>query len=370
MSALNRNLLWLLGAALFIVVGWYFADILAYILIAWVLSMLGQPLLEFFRKRVRIGRFQLGPAGAAMLTIISFYAILTGILMAFVPTLAQQASNLANTDFNALGEKWKGAFLNFDIQMHAIGLLQPGESLATKTQELLSNWFRPTMVGGFLGSFLNTAGNVVVTFASVTFILFFFLKEKNLFFGILRAFVPDEQEPKVQHAVEESSGMLARYFGGLAAQLTVFSLVLSALLWIFGVKNALLIGAFGGLFNIIPYVGPIIGMVFGVFITASSNLDLELALMMPMLLKVAIAFMATQFLDNNFTGPMIFSKSVQAHPLEIFIVTLVAAKLGGVIGMVVGIPVYTVLRVIARTFFGEFKVVKHLTGHLDEQEKS
>ncbi len=164
--------------------------------------------------------------------------------------------------------------------------------------------------------------------------------------------------------------MLSRYFGGLAAQLTVFSLVLSFLLWILGVKNALLIGAFGGLFNIVPYVGPIIGMVFGVFITASSNLDMDLGQLLPMLLKVAASFMATQFLDNNFTGPMIFSKSVQAHPLEIFIVTLVAAKLGGVIGMVIGIPVYTVLRVIARTFFSEFKVVKHLTGRMDEQEKS
>ena len=62
---------------------------------------------------------------------------------------------------------------------------------------------------------------------------------------------------------------------------------------------------------------------------------------------------------------MIFSKSVMAHPLEIFIVTLVAAKLGGVIGMVVGIPAYTVLRVIARTFFSEFKLVQRLMGHLE-----
>jgi predicted PurR-regulated permease PerM len=76
------------------------------------------------------------------------------------------------------------------------------------------------------------------------------------------------------------------------------------------------------------------------------------------------AFMVTQFIDNNFTGPMIFSKSVQAHPLEIFIVTLVAAKLGGIVGMIIGIPAYTVLRVIGRTFFSEFKLVQKLTGHL------
>ena len=369
MSTLNRNLLWLLGTVAFLTVAWYFSDILAYILIAWVLSMLGRPLLEFYQKRIRIGRFNMGPVSATLLTIFSFYAILIAILMVFVPTMVAQARNLASVDYNALGEKWKGAFLNLDIQMHYIGLLQPGESLATKVQELLSTWFKPTMVGDFLGSFISTAGNVVVTFASVSFILFFFLKEKNLFLEIIHTFVPDKMEAKVQHALEESSEALGRYFIGLMLQLAVFSVILTTLLWILGIPNALLIGAFGGLFNIIPYIGPIIGMVFGAFITASSSLDLELVQMMPLLLKVAGAFMLTQFIDNNFTGPMIFSKSVQAHPLEIFIVTLVAAKLGGVVGMVIGIPTYTLLRVIARTFFSEFKVVQRLTEHLDEEEK-
>jgi predicted PurR-regulated permease PerM len=57
---------------------------------------------------------------------------------------------------------------------------------------------------------------------------------------------------------------------------------------------------------------------------------------------------------------------VKAHPLEIFIVTLMAAEVGGVLGMIVGIPVYTVARVIARTFFSQLKVVQRLTDHLEE----
>lgn len=370
MSALNRNLLWLAGAAVFLAIGWYFSDIVGYILIAWVLSMLGQPIMAFYQKYLRVGRFSAGPISATLLTILSFYLILFGALLMFVPTIVTQARNLASVDYNALGEKWKGPFLNLDIQLHYIGLLRPGESLATKLQELLSDWFKPTFLGDFLGSFLTTAGSVVVTFASVTFILFFFLKEKNLFVNMLHTLLPTELEQKVQHVVEDSSAMLTRYFGGLAIQLAVFSVVLSILLWILGVSNALLIGVFGGLFNIIPYVGPIIGMVFGLFITTSSHLDLEFALLIPLLVKVAAAFMLTQLMDNNFTGPMIFSKSVQAHPLEIFLVTLVAAKLGGVIGMVIGIPTYTVLRVLARTFFSEFKVVQRLTQHLEGEEKT
>ena len=369
MSALNRNLLWLLGAAVLIAVGYYFADIVTYILIAWVFSMLGRPIMIFLQRRVRIGRYHLGPTGASILTILTFYGVLFGILMIFVPTIVGQARNLSTVDYEALGEKLKGPFFHLDQQLHQIGLLSPGESLATKVQEFLSTWFKPTLVGDFLGSFLSTAGNVMVTFASVTFILFFFLKENNLFLEILHALVPNELEPKVRHAVQKSSEMLVRYFGGLVTQLFIFSLVVTLLMWFLGVDNALLIGAFGGLFNVIPYVGPILGIAFGAFITISSSLDMEFALVLPMLLKMAGAFMVTQFIDNNFVGPMIFSKSLQAHPLEIFIVTLVAAKLGGILGMVLGIPVYTVLRVIAGTFFSEFKLVQRWTGGLDKEKE-
>ena len=367
MNFLTRNIFWILGLSALALAVYYFSDIVAFLLIAWVLSMLGRPILIFYRKHVGIGRFRLGASGAAMLTILTFYAFLTGVLLIFVPTIVAQARNLSNVDYTALGEKLRPMFTNLDIQLHQIGLLDAGESLSMKTQEALSNWFKPTLVGDFIGRILGVAGNVVVTFASVTFILFFFLQDHRLFMNIIHAMVPDAQEKKVHTALNESSTVLTGYFKGLLIQLSVFSLVATLILWLFGVKNALLIGAFGGVFNVIPYIGPILGMVFGAFITVSSNLDADLALILPMLVKVIVTFIIVQALDNNFVGPMIMSKSVQAHPLEIFIIVLAAAKLGGVVGMVVGIPVFTILRVIARNFFSEFKVVQRLTGKLEEE---
>jgi len=71
--------------------------------------------------------------------------------------------------------------------------------------------------------------------------------------------------------------------------------------------------------------------------------------------------MVMQLLDNFILQPNIFSKSVKAHPLEIFIVVLMGAKIGGIIGMVVAIPIYTVLRVLAKVFLSEFKVVQSIT---------
>lgn len=368
MNALQRNGLWIAGLALLAAVFYYFSDIVTYLLLAWVLSMLGRPLMVFFQRRLRVGRFRLGTDAAALLTIFVFYGALVGLMLIFVPTIVAQARNLAAVDYQALGEKLKAPFGYWDMQLHQMGLLNTGESLATKSQELAGKWFKPALVGDFLNAFLSTAGNIVVTLTAVTFILFFFLKDNNLFIDILHAFVPNNLESKVRLAVQESSQMLTRYFTGLIIQVMAFALCVTVILWAFGVPNALLIGVFGGIFNIIPYIGPILGCLFGCFITLSSSIDAnaDLYLLVPPLLQVLAAFMGTQFIDNNFLGPMIFSNSIKAHPLEIFIVTLIAAKLGGVVGMVVGIPVYTVLRVIARVFFSKFKVVQRLTEHLDE----
>lgn len=366
MNFLNRNIYWILGLILLASVMYYFSDIVSYILIAWVFSMLGRPILMFYRKHISIGRFRLGPTVAAILTILTFYAMLVGVIMLFVPTLVSQARNLAAVDFQALGDKMRPAFFNFDLQLHQVGILSPDESLAMKTQEALTSWFKPTLVGDFLGAFLGVAGNVAVTFASVTFILFFFLQDSRLFNDILQSIIPEKQKQKVHTVVVESADLLTRYLQGLLLQLVAFSLLATAILWLFGVKNAVLIGSFGGLFNIIPYLGPILGMIFGLFITVSSNLDADFALMLPMLLKVAATFIVVQVIDNNLVGPLIMSKSVQAHPLEIFLVTLAAAKIGGVVGMIIGIPVYTLLRVIARIFLSQFKIVQDLTGRMEE----
>jgi predicted PurR-regulated permease PerM len=156
--------------------------------------------------------------------------------------------------------------------------------------------------------------------------------------------------------------MLTRYFGGILIQMTIITAFVSVLLGLFGIQNALLIGFFAALINVIPYVGPLIGATFGLIITISSNLDLEFyTQMLPMLVKVVAVFGAMQLLDNFMLQPWIFSNSVLAHPLEIFIVILMGAQLNGIGGMVLAIPVYTVLRVIAGVFLSKFKIVQKMT---------
>jgi predicted PurR-regulated permease PerM len=153
-------------------------------------------------------------------------------------------------------------------------------------------------------------------------------------------------------------------------QITLITIIVTVSLNLLGVNNALLIGIFAALINVIPYLGPLIGAAFGIMITVSSNLDLSFYNeMLPMLLKVMGVFATMQLLDNFIFQPFIFSTSVRAHPLEIFLVILIGAQIQGITGMVLAIPTYTVIRVVAREFLNKFEIVQHITSRMGREVK-
>jgi predicted PurR-regulated permease PerM len=130
-------------------------------------------------------------------------------------------------------------------------------------------------------------------------------------------------------------------------------------MWIVGVDYPLLMGLLFGFLNLVPYVGPLIAAAIGVVIAVSTNLYLDVySALLPMVVKVLAVYGTVQFIDNWFLSNYIFSKSMEAHPLEIFIVILVSATLGGVVGMMVAIPVYSVLRIVGRAFWLNMKKIQ------------
>ncbi|MFT4534256.1 MAG: putative PurR-regulated permease PerM [Saprospiraceae bacterium] len=426
----NRYLLAIIPLAIVGLIIYNFSDIVTYVLVGWVVSMIGAPVVVFLRK-------YLGKGLAAGITLMGFVLILVVLTSIFIPPISKQARQLAGIDYTALiksleepigdWEKWatdKGflapieedanitvpqsnhkfihtEILDIDsllasksvndstIRNENITLLIKidGSDLQKNIQKELEperltffeqaktnlyEFLNPSIIPQLFKSVVGTLGNFLIGLMSVLFISFFFLKEQGLFNTILSGVVPDKHEKKVFQAVTESSTMLIRYFIGVLAQVTVITLFVTIALSILGVKNALLIGFFAALMNIIPYVGPIIGAAFATIITISSNLEMpfypvegtDQQVLLYLLIKVFIVFGIMQFLDNFILQPNIFSKSVKAHPLEIFIVVLAGANIGGVVGMVLAIPAYTVVRVIAKVFLSEFKVVQSLTKGL------
>jgi predicted PurR-regulated permease PerM len=234
-----------------------------------------------------------------------------------------------------------------------------------KLKENLMYFLNPARLQGVFTSTVSAFGSILIGVMSVLFISFFFLREQGLFTSMIVSAVPRGYEEKTQLVLDQLNNLLVRYFIGILGQMTVITVFVSLVLSLLGFENALLIGFFAALMNVIPYLGPILGATFGVIITISSYLEVGFYdELLPKLVTILGVFGAMQLLDNLVLQPNIFSKSVKAHPLEIFIVVLTGAKLGGILGMVLAIPLYTVIRVIAKVFLSEFKIVENLTKNL------
>ena len=117
-----------------------------------------------------------------------------------------------------------------------------------------------------------------------------------------------------------------------------------------------------------PNKGDIIGIVFGIILKLGTGAGLDVNIWVFALIILAI-MLAAQLIDNFIYQPLIYSTSIKAHPLEIFIVLLMAGHIGGIVGMLVAIPAYTVVRVIAIRFFYRFKPIQRLVPDLAEEDK-
>jgi len=362
---INNMTRYIIAALTILIIGlivWWFADIVAYMVIAWILSLLGGPFMRLF-QRIRIGRFRVGGNVAAVMTLLSFALIISIIVSLFVPLVLQQARNLADVDAAALAQGLEGFWQPINKTLVERGLIEPSnESISEYIRTRLVSNFSPTQVTDIFSAIIGFTGNLFIAVFSIIFITFFFLKEDGLFMRMLLILTPNEYQSQVTNVIERIVKLLTRYFGGILFQITIITVFVSTLLGVLQIENAVLIAFFAAIINVIPYVGPSIGAIFGVFIAVSSNLDAEFStVIVPMVTKVAIVFALMQMLDNFILQPFIFSNSVMAHPLEIFIIILVGAKLGGILGMVLAIPVYTILRVIGSVFLSEFKIVQKLT---------
>ena len=144
--------------------------------------------------------------------------------------------------------------------------------------------------------------------------------------------------------------LLARYFTGILSESLLLTIAVTLVMMAFGMKaaDAGFIGLIMGVMNVVPYAGPLIGGVVSVFVGIVSPIE-------------GMSVGHTAFVIDFILQPTLYSERVKAHPLEIFLVILIAGSLAGILGMLLAIPSYTVLRVFAKEFFSQFRLVRKLT---------
>ena len=352
-NGIIRAVLQLTGLCILIWLLLQIKTLLIYMLIAGIVSLIGRPINQFLT-----GRLKLKNVLATSITIVFLLWVLVSIFSLFVPLLIQQGENLSLLEVNEL----KG---NIETLIQEIGLYFNLDNSFWQQQFSVDNLFQNINLGllpELLNQTLELLGGFTIGLFSVVFILFFFLKDSHLQERIILALVNDKVTNRVEKSIEKTKGLLSRYFLGLLLQISILLIIYSIVLAIFDVQNAFIIAFLCALLNLIPYLGPIIGGLLMLLLTMSSFIGADFSsVILPKTSYVMIGFIVGQLVDNFFSQPFIFSNSVKSHPLEIFIVILASGTLLGPVGMIIAIPLYTTIKVIAQEFLAENKIVKSLT---------
>lgn len=364
-----RNIIMLIALVLSGLFMWYFFRIVLYIIIALVLSILGQPIADFLH-RLHFRKYNLPHGWAAFITLLLIIGFFTGFISFFFPLLTSQAAFLSELDVASITRGLEEPLSRLELSLREWTLLNPGETIGSKiVAELVSiaTFDRFSLI---FNSLINFIVEVFFGFLAISFITFFFLKEKHLFSNMFVFFTPGPHKEEAREILSESKVLLRRYFLGLISDLTAVFILISLCMWVIGLPNALVIGFFAGILNIIPYVGPIIATFIGVFLGISVNLHMDFySQMLPMMLAIAGSFIIVNTIDIGVLQPVIYSKSVKAHPLEIFIVFMIAGMIAGVFGMIIAIPTYSVLRIFVRQFMAKSKLIKGLRDEFNNPDQ-
>lgn len=356
------------GAAIILGICWFFRDIITYILAAVVVSLIAKPLVKILKK-VRIkGRH----APDWLLAVLSLILVLACFFTFAYVVVPIAGGIIKNISFGSLETALKTmsvplADLN-SFLIRTFPRLGEGFRLEVAIVQELQNLFNLSQFSSLIGSAASFFTNLAIGLFSVVFIGFFFIKDDGLFTEIVCALVPDRYEKTTEKAISDIGHLLSRYFIGVLVEILGVALINFlglSLIARLGVNAALGIAVITGIFNVIPYVGPFVGIVtgtaLGLIIKYSSltSLGLDVSFWAFTAILIAILYF-TQLVDNFVYQPLIYSTSIKAKPLEIFIVLLVVGYIGGPLAMIIAIPSYTVVRVIAFRFFGHVKAIKRL----------
>ena len=363
MNSVQKNILWVVSIVAMCLGVWYFRNIVLYMLVAAVINIVVSPITTRLCK-IHIRQHYLPRWAASLVSLLLFGCVVGGIFFSLIPLVFLKLNELSNIDIKQLAASIDQPVRHLqEIAISKLGLhadFSITAALLTTLKEVLNLG----TLNQVLSSAVSMVGGTMIAAFSIAFISFFFIKEENLFRNIVLVLSPRKYEENIRRALESISTLLKRYFTGILIESSIMFTFVSVVLLLFGMSssNALFTGTVVGVLNVIPYIGPMIGWFIGVIMGVLSPIDAMTTI--EMIAIVGGTIMTAQLVDNIVLQPVLYSNSVHAHPLEIFLVILIAGNLGGVLGMLFAIPMYNVARVFAKEFFNNIRVVQKLTENM------
>ena len=325
--------------------------VIIYFIVAAIISLIGRPIVIFLEQKLKFRKLF-----AALFTLLFLVGLIFGLISLIIPLIVKQGESLSLLNLKALESNFNQLMIEISNYFNLDGLS------GSRNLNSLLNIENLEAIPNFLNYLLSLLGSFTVGLFSVMFISFFLLKDSRILENTILLLVNDKNQEKLENSIEKIKNLLSRYFLGLLLQISILLVFYTIVLSVFSIENAFVIAFLCALLNLIPYIGPVIGIFLMMFLTMTSNIGADFStVILPKTLYVLIGFTIGQIIDNIFSQPYIFSNSVKSHPLEIFIVILAGGTLLGTTGMIVAIPLYTSLKVILKEFLFDNKIVKSIT---------
>ena len=355
-NSLLKSIFYLISLILIGYIIYELKIIVGYVIIASILTLLARPVVKLLTSKLKFG------STLASIVAISFILIvISGVISLLIPLVLEQGKNLSLLNVNAFQDKINTLYIEFNVYLNKFNIdlsqsLIDVEGLTKNSVEAI-----PVLLNS-VGSIL---GSITLGILSVIFITFFLLKDGEYFEKLFTQLFPTKMKKRIEKSLIEIKVLLSRYFLGLLFQITILFTIYTIILLIFGVKDAVVIAFLCALLNLIPYIGPFIGIILMSFLTMTSYLGEDFSsVIIPKTIYVIIGYVFAQLIDNFLSQPYIFSNSIKSHPLEIFLVILSGGILFGIVGMILAIPLYTVIKVFLKVFFSNNALVKKLTKNI------
>lgn len=324
------------------------STIILYAIIALYISILLRPVVDLLGRSSWGSR--LGNGAKAAIVLVGFLVLISAIGASFLPAFISEFTFLSQIDYTSLLASLQGEWNTLNAFLMQMGIETQKE--LDDLGQSLSNVASVDLITGTFTGLIGGLGNLLIAAFSIVFLSFFLIKDRWLAPQFTEKVLPPKYfaiwegaEPKVKTTV-------TRYSVGILIQISAIFILLSLGLTLIGVPGAVVLALFAAVFNLIPYIGPLVGAFFGILLSLGQLYSLHVTgdpsapeLLTSLYLLMGL-FLAVQLLDNTVFQPLIFSNSVGVHPIEIFLVISIAGTVFGIGGMVFAVPVYSIIRIV------------------------
>ena len=350
----KRVFTFILLTLVFLLLAWVFSNIFSYFVIALVLSAVLSPLVNYL-CRIQIYGLHTPRALAVVASFLVAVIAIALFIVLFIPLIKNQADLITTIDYEALYHRASVPLQGLEDILVSYRVIEEGGFLVENIRSTVFTLLGKLNLQEIINLLIAFTGNLFVGVIAVSFITFILLYEKGIVRRQVIRWIPNQYFEVFIAAIYKIETLLSNYLIGLLFQIFSIFCMAALGLGVLGIKYALTIAVFAAVANLIPYAGPLLGSAFGIAVGLSSTVlaggNSEVVILV---VKIVSVFAGVQLVDNLFLQPLIFSKSVKAHPLEIFVAIFAGATIAGVIGMIAAIPVYTVLRVVSTELYAGY----------------